>query len=60
MVYGEVESINFPSGLEIPCDVINGQHLETRTQLAENLNLTELTWLIPFAVGNLAVFPIKM
>ena len=42
MVCDEVESINFPSVLEISCDVINGQHLDTRTQLDKNLNLTEV------------------
>ena len=42
MVCDEVEPINFPSVLEIPCDVIKGQHLDTRTQLAENLKLIEV------------------
>ena len=41
MVCDEVEPINFPSVLEMPC-VINGQHLDTRTQLAENLKLIEV------------------
>ena len=39
MVWDEVEPINFPSILETPRDVTNGQHLDTRTQLAENLKL---------------------
>ena len=43
MVCDEVEPINFPHVLEITCDVINGQHLDTRTQLAENLNKIEVT-----------------
>ena len=42
MVYGEVEPINFPSVLEILCIFINGQHLDTRIQLAENLKLIEV------------------
>ena len=42
MVCGEVEPINFPSVLEIPCDVTNGQHIDTRTQLAKNLKLIEV------------------
>ena len=42
MVCDEVEPINCPSVLEIPCIVINGQHLDTRTQLAENLKLIEV------------------
>ena len=41
MVCGEVEPINFPSVLEIPCDVANG-HIDTRTQLAKNLKLIEV------------------
>ena len=44
MVCDEVEPINFPSVLKISCDVINGQQLDTRTQLAENLKLIESTW----------------
>ena len=42
MVCDGVEPINFPSVLAIPCDVTNGQHLDTRTQLAENLKLIEV------------------
>ena len=42
MVCNEVEPISFPSVLEIPCIVINGQHLDTRVQLAENLKLIEV------------------
>ena len=42
MVCDEVEPINFPFVLEIPCDVTNGKHLNTRTQLAENLKLIEV------------------
>ena len=41
MMCDEVEPINFPSVLEIPCDATNGQHLDTRTQLSENLKLIE-------------------
>ena len=33
MVSGEVEPVHFPSVLEIPCDVTNGQHLDTRIEL---------------------------
>ena len=44
MVWDEVGAINFPSVLEIPCDIINGQHLDTRTQLAENLQLIEVNF----------------
>ena len=42
MLCDEVEPINFPSVLEIPCIVINVQHLDTRTQLADNLKLIEI------------------
>ena len=42
MMLDEVEPINVPSVLEIPCIVINGQHLDTRTQLVENLKLIEI------------------
>ena len=42
MVCNEVEPINFPSVLEIPCIVTKGQHLYARTQLAENLKIIEV------------------
>ena len=42
MVCSEVEPINFPSVLESPCDVTNGQHLNTRTQLTKNLKLIKV------------------
>ena len=38
-MYDEEQAINFTSVLEIPCIVINGQQLGTRTQLVENLKL---------------------
>ena len=42
MVHDEVEPMNFLSVMEITGDVINGQHLDTRTQLAEHLILIKV------------------
>ena len=42
MMCDEVEPINFSSVLENPCIVNNVQHLDTKTQLAENLKLIEV------------------
>ena len=42
MTCNELEPINFPSVLEITCDVINGQHVDPRTQLAKNFKLIEV------------------
>ena len=60
MMCNQVEPINFPSVLEIQCDVTNGLHLDTRTQLAENLKLIGgqpgLNELLGFFMLNFFIF----